>query len=621
MSEASSRLTLRRGLASLTGLVSLFAASARCRISIPQARDPSHGDPARLVGNVRFLRILLLLAVPVVAGAAQDQDIPLRERARAALRKAVEFYRTKVATEGGYHFAYAEDLSYGRSEMSEGPTRVEVQRDGTPLVGMAYLDAYEATRDGYYLDAAREVARALVRGQYCSGGWDYFIEFDPQKRAQYPYRADGRCGEGKPTPTERPTTLDDNITQAALRLLMRVDRDLGFKDAQIHDAALFALDSLIKAQYPNGAWPQRYSRSPDPQPFPIKQASYPESWPRVWPGSNYQAHYTFNDNSIVDMIDAMLEAARIYVEPRYLASAEKGGDFILLAQMPAPQPGWAQQYDRDMHPAWARRFEPPSITGGEAQSAMKALLLLYRETGKRKYLEPLPRALAYYRRSILPDVDDPSEIRRRACPGRTPCVARFYELKTNRPLYITKGTRLTALDQGTTTVDGYELSYSDVSVITHYAVLVSGAPLAEIEREYRDLQNANSTALKRAERLHGLSPWSGGRSPVGSAGVAGDREVVNLDARIRAVVDAMDPRGAWVEEGTIGKADRLVSVFAAKEMVITLGGKTLPMKENDTLEVFTGPETPKQHIIRSRTFAENIGALSAYLAGQAPSPR
>ena len=87
----------------------------------------------------------------------------LRERAQAALRKAVEFYRTKVATEGGYHFAYAEDLSYGRSEMSEGPTRVEIQRDGTPLVGMAYLDAYEATGDTYYRDAARDVARALVK--------------------------------------------------------------------------------------------------------------------------------------------------------------------------------------------------------------------------------------------------------------------------------------------------------------------------------------------------------------------------------------------------------------------------------------------------------------------------
>ena len=255
------------------------------------------------------------------------------------------------------------------------------------------------------------------------------------------------------TSQQRPTTLDDNVTQSAVRVLMRVDRELGFKDASIHDAARFALDSLVKAQYPNGAWPQRYSQFPTPSEFPVRRASYPASWERTWPGASYYTHYTFNDNSIVDAMDAMLEAARIYNEPRYLASAEKGGEFILLAQMPEPQPGWAQQYDRDMHPAWARQFEPPSITGGESQSALRALLLLYRETGNRKYLEPIPRALAYYSRSMLPDVANPSEIRRRTCPAGTPCVARFYELQTNRPLYITKGTRVTAVGQGTTNVD------------------------------------------------------------------------------------------------------------------------------------------------------------------------
>ncbi len=567
------------------------------------------------------LRSLLLPAVLGIAPCARAEDPALRERAQAALRKAVEFYRTKVSTQGGYHFSYAEDLSYGRSEMSEGPTRVEVQRDGTPLVGMAYLEAYQSTRDRYLLEAAQEVARALVKGQHCSGGWDYFIEFDEQKRAQFPYRADGRCGEGAAARPERTTTLDDNISQAALRLLMRVDRELDFKDAEVHEAALFALDSLIKAQYPNGAWPQRYSRFPEPSAFPVKQASYPESWPRTWPGSSYTAHYTFNDNSIVDMIDAMLEAAHIYREPRYRASAEKGGAFILLAQMPEPQPGWAQQYDRDMHPAWARRFEPPSLTGGEAQSVMKALLLLYRETDQRKYLEPLPRALAYYRRSLLPEVETPSEIRRRACPKGTPCLARFYELQTNRPLYVTKGTRVTALEQGTTNVDGYELSYSDASVITHYAVLVSGAGLPEIEREFREQQKADPASLRRPDVLRGLSPWSGARTPVGAGDDAARGGTPGLETRVRALIDAMDPRGAWVEEGSIGKANRLVSIFAAREMVVTLAGKTLPMHENDTLEVFAGADSPRQRSIRSRTFAENIGALSAYLARAAAASR
>ena len=566
------------------------------------------------------LRVMLLALSVLAAGAVargQSDDAATRELAKAALRKAVEFYRTQVATEGGYHFAYAEDLSYGRSEQSEGPTRVEIQRDGTPIVGMAYLEAYDATGDSYYLEAARDVAGALVKGQYCSGGWDYFVEFDPQKRSEFPYRADGRCGQPDATSGERPTTLDDNVTQAAVRLLMRVDRALEFKHADIHSAARFALDGLAAAQYPNGAWPQRYTRAPDPKEFPIRRASYPESWPKTWPGSNYFTHYTFNDNSIVDAIDAMLEAARIYEEPRYLASAQKGGEFILLAQMPEPQPGWAQQYDRDMHPAWARVFEPPSITGGEAQSAMRALLLLYRETGNKKYLEPLPRALAYYKRSILPPVQTPSEIRRRACPGRTPCAARFYELKTNRPLYITKGTRVTALDRGAANVDGYELSYSDASVITHYSVLVSAAAFADIEREYNDVRNVDAASLRRPDRLHGLSPWTDSRSSSINTGI--DRRA--LESRVGKIIAAMDSRGAWVEEGAIGRANRLVSVLAGRELVVTIGGKTLPLKENDTLEVFNGPEPPKQRIVKSRTFAENVGVLSSYLAAQRAVPR
>jgi hypothetical protein len=192
-------------------------------------------------------------------------------------------------------------------------------------------------------------------------------------------------------------------------------------------------------------------------------------------------------------------------------------------------------------------------------------------------------------------------------------MARFYELQTNRPLYISKGTRVSVQEQAATIVDGYEISYSDESVITHYGVLTSGERLKEIEREYQEVVKAEPATLRRPDTLHGLSPWSGRESPVGS-GVPGEDDVTQAEQRVRAVIAAMDARGAWVEEGTIGKANRIVSVFAAGDMVMTLGGKTYTMKENDTLEVFQGGDPPKQQIIVSRTFARNIEILSAYLA-------
>ena len=516
--------------------------------------------------------------------------------AQEALKKAAQFYRQQVSTEGGYHFSYATDLSYGRSESAEGPTQVSVQRAGTPIVGMAFLDAWEATGDRFYLDAARDAALALVRGQLCSGGWHYVIEFDQSKRSSFAYRADGNCG-GEAFNT---TTLDDNVTQAAVRLLMRVDRELELKNAKIHEAAEFALRSLMRAQYPNGAWPQRFSEFPDPSGFPVKRASYPESWSWEYPGADYRKHYTFNDNTISDVIDMFLEAARIYDKPEYLEAAEKGGGFILLAQMPDPQPAWAQQYDLDMHPAWARRFEPPSVTGGESQGILETLMVLYRETGKKKYLEPVPRVLEYLKRSTVPESD--SEIYRRAARAGGPVLARFYELRTNRPLYVTKGTQIRVKGSSTARIDGYELSYSDASVITHYGVLTSGGRLAGIERAYGRLAAADPQTLRRPGKLRGLSPWS-------------ERPARPLSSGdIQRIVDGMDSRGAWVEEGTIGKADRLVSVFAARDMVVKVSGKTLPITENDTVEIYQGAEPPREKIIRSETFARNVRALSRSIA-------
>jgi PelA/Pel-15E family pectate lyase len=552
---------------------------------------------------MRIVSAFLLLATALGAQA------PTRDEVLRAMRKAADFYRHKVSTEGGYHYYYTTDLSYGRSESAEGPTQVEVQREATPVAAFAYLDAYDATGDRVYLDYARAAAHALVRGQLCSGGWDYLIEFDPAKRKQYQYRSDDNCGEEK----RGVTNLDDNVTQAAVRVLMRVDKALNFSDSAVHEAARFGLDKLVAAQYPIGAWPQRFKKPPDFSKFPVKRASYPESWSKKWPGPDYQSHYTFNDNTIADAIDMMLEAARIYNEPRFRASAEKGGEFILRAQMPDPQPAWAQQYDAEMHPAWARVFEPPAVTGGESQGIMRILMTLYRETGDRKYLEPIPRALEYLKRSVVPRGN--AEIFRRIPPG--PVVARFYELKTNKPLYITKGSRLNAAGLGSRMVDGYEVSYSPESVITHYGVLTSGRELASIEEDYRKLAAADPKTIRRPDKLHGLSPWSErarGRAVVSDA---------------RQLIDSMDERGAWTKMGTIGKADRLVFTYAAKPMVLRVGrghsdgsagdnvdsrSQVIQLKENDTVEIFAGPQPPVEKIISTSDFARNLTTLGQYLS-------
>lgn len=432
------------------------------------------------------------------SGFAGEKPLTPKE-AVAALRKAVDFFRLEVAAGGGYLWQYSEDLSRREGERRVNEHTAWVQPPGTPTVGAAFLKAYQLTNDPYYLEAARETAMSLVNTQLESGGWDYAIVFSPNARKQYRYRVD------KDRPKARNvTTLDDNTTQAAVRFLIDVDQALDSQDEQISACVQYALDRLLAAQYPNGAWPQRFSEAPDSEQFPVIKANYPDKWSRTHPGQDYRSYYTLNDNTQADMIGTMLYAADAYDDDRFRRSAKLGGDFLLLAQMPEPQPAWAQQYNARMQPAWARRFEPPSITGGESQGALRVLMDLYKQTGDEKYLKPIPAAVDYLKRSRLPD-------------GR---VARFYELRTNRPLYFTKE---------------YELTYDDGDLPTHYS-FKNGSSLDHIQSEYERLTSTEYVSpVKPSPRVPKMTD--------------------ELAAAATTVVAEMDPRGAWVTRGRLKTYD------------------------------------------------------------------
>ena len=440
------------------------------------------------------LFVVLLLALGLDRTLSAQEPNP--EKVRSALHQAVRFFRHDVARDtGGYLWRYSADLTQREGEGEVKATTAWLQPPGTPSVGEAYLRAYLLTDDPVFRDATVETAMALVRGQLKSGGWTNHIEFAPEDRKRYAYRTEKNPGRFNRT------TFDDDKSQSALRFLMRTDQALGFQNQTIHDASTYALESFIKAQYPNGAWPQQYEAFPDPEKFPIKKASYPADWPREYPAKRYTDYYTLNDGNISKLIETMLLAAEIYKEPRYRESAIKAGEFFILAQMPEPQPGWAQQYTTDMQPAWARKFEPPAITGGESQGIMQTLLQLARETGEEKFLKPLPKAIEYYKKSQLPD-------------GR---LARFYELQTNRPLYLTKD---------------YKLTYSPDDLPTHYGFIV-GNRLDRIEREYNRLMKTDR------------SKWKSVRSE------SKPRMSNSLRERVKKILAGMDDRGAWVEEGTL----------------------------------------------------------------------
>jgi hypothetical protein len=348
-----------------------------------------------------------------------------------------------------------------------------------------------------------------------SGGWTNRIEFDPAERKRFAYRVDGTPGKR----ARNISSFDDDQTQSAVRFLARLDVATKQQNQQIHEAAQFALDAILANQHRNGAWSQVFDgahvRNDEPQ-----HATYPDDWPRKYPGGDYWWHYTFNDGAMAALISTLLEAAEIYDEPKYKQAAIRGGEFILASQMPEPQPAWAQQYNADMQPAWARKFEPPAISSSESVGIIRALLTLHEATGDERFLKPIPAALDWLKRSALPD-------------GRH---ARFYELRTNRPLYMTRA---------------YQLTYEPNDLPTHYSFISGGVNLNRLEREYQ-----RAAAGKQS---------------------SDDRLSLPTENEVRRILDALDERGAWVEEGSLSS------------------------------HKYRGP------IIDSRTFIRNVDRLSRYI--------
>ena len=188
---------------------------------------------------------LACLGLQLVSGVtlwAEQADSQLRQDATQALRKAAAFYHDRVASHGGYVYYYSEDLQQRWGEGEATSDTIFVQPPGTPTVGMAFLRAYEATGDKFFLDAAQEAAEALVYGQLQSGGWTQTIHFGPAKRLGKYRRGHGGSWNN--------SSLDDGQTQAALQMLMLADRALKSQHADIHEAVTFGLASLLGRTIP-----------------------------------------------------------------------------------------------------------------------------------------------------------------------------------------------------------------------------------------------------------------------------------------------------------------------------------------------------------------------------------
>lgn len=268
--------------------------------------------------------------------------------------------------------------------------------------------------DWYGSAEARAAADTVMLYQSSEGGWQKNSDLlTPPK--------DG--GE-----LEHPT-IDNGATTTPMRFLVRVADATG--DTKYRESFKRGLDYLFTAQYPNGGWPQFY---------PLREG--------------YYSRITYNDDAMTNVLTLLRAVSKgegpySFVDEerrrRAAAAVAKGIDVILRTQIRqnGRLTGWCAQHDeRTLKPAWARAYEPPSLSGGETVGIVRFLMSIEEPTpeiaasieGAVAWLRSVPLSGVRVERIKRPDGRTERVLVEDA--NAPPVWARFYELVTDRPLYL-----------------------------------------------------------------------------------------------------------------------------------------------------------------------------------------
>ncbi|MBS0661960.1 MAG: pectate lyase [Verrucomicrobia bacterium] len=279
---------------------------------------------------------------------------------------------------------------------------------------------------------ARAMADVVLEYQLPAGGW-------PKNREMsLPPAVEAAARKAGVPDDEQMATIDNGATHTQLRFLARVISATNGSAA--HQAAVVkGLEYLLAAQYPNGGWPQF---------FPLRHG--------------YYSHITFNDDAMASVLEVLNDVARGRPPFRFVASelreraaaaVARGVDCILRCQVVdhGVRTVWCAQHDeRTFAPAPARKFEPVSLSGGESVGIVRFLMDV--DDPSAEVVEAVETAVAWFRRAQInglryervPDANSPRGWDRVVTPdpAASPLWARFYELGTNRPIFLGRDSKV-----------------------------------------------------------------------------------------------------------------------------------------------------------------------------------
>lgn len=281
----------------------------------------------------------------------------------------------------------------------------------------------------------KEIADNILLFQKDNGGWpknyDMFARLTPEQKAAVAAHK-----------SDQNTTFDNGTCYTQIRALAIAYNNLHQESYKM--GAIRGLKYILEAQYPNGGWPQYY---------PLEK--------------NYSRYITFNDGGMTGIVALLADIAGkqpLYnfidedLRKKLELSYRKGIDCILNTQIVdnGKLTAWCQQYDEvTLQPTWARKFEPASICNGESVGIV--LFLMGIKNPDARIVRSVTAAINWFEASKIyytvvktvkaAEMDTPyrvSKSDRVVVTDSTapPIWTRFYEFKTQRPLFCNRDSKV-----------------------------------------------------------------------------------------------------------------------------------------------------------------------------------